>query len=100
MEVVHPRSPQHAPTPLLAAGERPGALPVIATNIVDTIGVDGNGYTPVFAALNTGTSMDTSTISYQLAKIVEQLEKLNESLIPLGHLCDCDVELMEVVDEC
>ena len=44
--------------------------------------------------------MDTSTISYQLAKIVEQLEKLNESLIPLGHLCDCDVELMEVVDEC
>lgn len=44
--------------------------------------------------------MDTSMIAYQLAKIVDQLERLNELLIPLEHLCDCDVELMEVVDEC
>lgn len=98
MEVVHPRSPQHAPTPLLAAGESLDALPVIARNIVDTIGVEGNGYTPVFAALNTGTSMDTSMISYQLAKIVEQLEIMNERLTPLDHLCDCDAEIMEVVE--
>ncbi len=44
--------------------------------------------------------MDMSRIEFELRSISEQLIILNERLVPLEHLCDCDVELLEVVDEC